>query len=238
MDTDKRRRRAKLKRKLGTGKLNHNRPGFDPKREAREQKRRAVQAARKRAESRECGSCQMCCVVLGIPTIKKPAWKSCPNLCTQGCGIYAERPNECSSYLCFWRQGYGAENDRPDDLGVVMGIESMPMLVQIAVGQGVPRITDEAIVMRAENLDAFKSARVRGHVRSILRSGGVCVFVHEREGVTVFGPACPQGFYLPRASMEAWNKEAALKRGVEPKPVFRDDFGDDATVVEVPEDVV
>lgn len=218
---EKRRLRAKLKR--GAGRQEHNRPGYDPKAKAREAKARVIAETNARAAARECGTCTACCTVLGIPSLQKPAWTPCSNLCDKGCSIYDARPTECREYVCFWRQGYGEENDRPDDLGVVIGTSTAPALVQIAVGRGVPRFTNDIVFLRESKPGAFKTQRVRAHVDRILLTGGVCAFVHEREAVTVFGPACPTGFYLLREAMEAWNREAAAKRGEEPRPVFRDD---------------
>jgi hypothetical protein len=54
---------------------------------------------------RECGTCTMCCKIMGIKEIEKPSGVWCahckPGL---GCRIYQDRPTECRTFLCDWLQ--------------------------------------------------------------------------------------------------------------------------------------
>ena len=53
---------------------------------------------------RECGTCMMCCKVLHVPELDKPAGPWCGNaLPGRGCAIYAERPGSCVDFWCGWR---------------------------------------------------------------------------------------------------------------------------------------
>jgi hypothetical protein len=53
--------------------------------------------------SRQCGECTLCCKVMAIEELAKPANSWClhckPGL---GCLIYAGRPTECLSFHCLW----------------------------------------------------------------------------------------------------------------------------------------
>jgi hypothetical protein len=53
---------------------------------------------------RECGSCRLCCKILGVPNfIGKPdphGW--CAHACAGGCAIYSDRPQECRDFNCMW----------------------------------------------------------------------------------------------------------------------------------------
>jgi len=50
---------------------------------------------------RGCDGCTLCCKVLGIPEIDKPAEVLCPHCALgQGCTIYATRPADCAEFLC------------------------------------------------------------------------------------------------------------------------------------------
>ncbi|MCA8925643.1 MAG: hypothetical protein KDD82_27790 [Planctomycetes bacterium] len=69
--------------------------------------------------SRVCGPCQACCGVEAIPSLDKPDWTRCPHQCAVGCGIHAERPEECREFDCLWLEGHGPEGDRPDLSGVI-----------------------------------------------------------------------------------------------------------------------
>lgn len=54
---------------------------------------------------RSCGSCTLCCKLLGIEPLQKPPGEWCPN-CVQGrgCAIYETRPDVCGAFYCTWRQ--------------------------------------------------------------------------------------------------------------------------------------
>ena len=53
--------------------------------------------------ARECGSCSLCCKVMGIGALNKPGGQWCPHcLPGKGCGIYGDRPGECRTFNCDW----------------------------------------------------------------------------------------------------------------------------------------
>ena len=53
--------------------------------------------------SRSCGTCTLCCKLLGIGALEKPSGQWCPHcLPGKGCGIYSERPDECHTFECDW----------------------------------------------------------------------------------------------------------------------------------------
>jgi hypothetical protein len=55
------------------------------------------------ASGRECGDCTLCCKVMAIEQISKPASFWCPHCKPgRGCQIYPERPGECRSFKCLW----------------------------------------------------------------------------------------------------------------------------------------
>jgi hypothetical protein len=55
------------------------------------------------ARGRSCGSCSLCCKLLGIPELNKPMGQWCPHcLKGSGCGIYDTRPSPCRTFSCGW----------------------------------------------------------------------------------------------------------------------------------------
>jgi hypothetical protein len=53
---------------------------------------------------RSCGSCMLCCKVMGIPELKKPMDVMCSYAVTgKGCTIHDNRPPSCRQYFCGWR---------------------------------------------------------------------------------------------------------------------------------------
>ena len=55
------------------------------------------------APGRECGKCSMCCKLLAVAELAKPANVWCKHDPGQGgCGIYQTRPGICRTYACGW----------------------------------------------------------------------------------------------------------------------------------------
>lgn len=62
------------------------------------------------APGRECGDCTLCCKVMAIEHLAKPASSWCPHCKPgRGCLIYPERPEERRNFNCLW-----LVNDRLD----------------------------------------------------------------------------------------------------------------------------
>ena len=53
---------------------------------------------------RSCEGCTLCCTVVAVPMLAKPAGTPCRHLCPDGCGIFADpaRPVACHAYRCAW----------------------------------------------------------------------------------------------------------------------------------------
>ena len=73
---------------------------------------------------RECGSCYACCVYLGVEELKKYTGQTCKHLsgvdATKRCSIYDKRPHACKIYECVWRAGFGPDNLRPNESGILI----------------------------------------------------------------------------------------------------------------------
>ena len=55
------------------------------------------------AAGKACGACGMCCKVLHISELEKPAGVWCGHFKKgSGCGDYAGRPSACRGFLCLW----------------------------------------------------------------------------------------------------------------------------------------
>src|SRR5258708_34908707 len=52
---------------------------------------------------RSCGSCSMCCYVMGVEDIDKPKSQWCRHCKPgKGCSIYDNRPATCKTFACMW----------------------------------------------------------------------------------------------------------------------------------------
>jgi Fe-S-cluster containining protein len=80
------------------------------------------------ARVRTCGPCTACCDYFPIKAIGKVALKTCeylsdPKKDCNNCTIHGDHPTVCKEYACMWVAGYGEEEDRPDQCGMI--IDSM-----------------------------------------------------------------------------------------------------------------
>ena len=75
-------------------------------------------------QTRDCGTCNVCCTLLSIPELNKPAGKPCQHLAKEGkgCGTYATRPESCEVWACVWRSGSNVvePSERPDRTGIML----------------------------------------------------------------------------------------------------------------------
>jgi hypothetical protein len=76
--------------------------------------------------ARACGSCTMCCKVLGIDDLKKPAGRWCVNArAGVGCVIHDERPSVCRSFQCMWLTARDLPDEwKPDRARFVLAVET------------------------------------------------------------------------------------------------------------------
>ncbi|HJU33075.1 MAG TPA: hypothetical protein VJ740_16545 [Hyphomicrobiaceae bacterium] len=52
-------------------------------------------------EGRNCDGCTLCCKIVGISELEKPAGTWCPHCdARRGCRIYEQRPGECRGFYC------------------------------------------------------------------------------------------------------------------------------------------
>jgi hypothetical protein len=67
---------------------------------------------------RDCGDCTLCCKVIHVETLKKPAGEWCKHCAlgrtSGGCTIFGQpdRPYECGKFQCMWTRHY----DWPDSM--------------------------------------------------------------------------------------------------------------------------
>ena len=64
----------------------------------------------------------MCCIVLEIEELKKPAGPACPNcVAGGGCAVYTTRPQVCRDFECEWLTDRALPRPfRPDRIGTIL----------------------------------------------------------------------------------------------------------------------
>ncbi|MGX1151481.1 hypothetical protein AB7M15_007303 [Bradyrhizobium ottawaense] len=85
---------------------------------------------------RACGDCQLCCKLLPVPPLRKPAGAACQfQKFHKGCSVYATKrmPVECGLWNCRWLvNDDAAELSRPDRSHYV--IDLMPDFITVTDG--------------------------------------------------------------------------------------------------------
>ncbi|GGC78748.1 hypothetical protein [Chelatococcus reniformis] len=90
------------------------------------------------AQPRQCGTCALCCKVMGIVELDKPRGRWCPHCRPgQGCTTYDDRPEECRTFSCLWlTQDFLGEEWKPDRSKLVLYTEhdANRLVVQVDTG--------------------------------------------------------------------------------------------------------
>jgi hypothetical protein len=73
---------------------------------------------------RICGSCMMCCTVMQVDELNKPAGVTCSHAVVgQGCTIRDQRPQACRRFFCGWRLDPNIDSLwKPDIAGFLLTI--------------------------------------------------------------------------------------------------------------------
>jgi hypothetical protein len=69
-----------------------------------------------------CGACSMCCQVLEIVELQKPAGLTCKECVNGGgCQVYTTRPKVCREYECLWKGDRSmGQQLRPDRIATIL----------------------------------------------------------------------------------------------------------------------
>ena len=141
--------------------------------------------------TRECSGCTLCCRLLPVKEIHKPASTRCEHQRTGvGCKIYNRLPFSCQVWTCRWLVNDDtAELPRPDRSHYVIDI--LPDFITIEPHDGTAPTNVEVVQVwvdpkhrdawRAPELLAYLERRGQDGIAAIIRYGA-------REGFTLFPP--------------------------------------------------
>ena len=92
------------------------------------------------ATGRSCGSCTMCCKVMGITELQKPVGKWCAHCdIGVGCRIYGTRPSECRTFNCLWLvDARFGDHWKPDKSKIVLTAGNDGNSIEIRCDPGSP----------------------------------------------------------------------------------------------------
>lgn len=172
---------------------------------------RALQLASgvERPGPRHCSGCTLCCKLIPVEQLNKPAGQRCKHQRTgKGCAIYDHRPFSCMGWDCLWLQDAEgtatlSRPDRshyvidcaPDEIGI--GGETL-MVLQIWVDPLYP--------------DAHKDPALR----KLLDDNGIVALIRygRADGFALFPPSFTGGGWEERGSKTNFTRESWVERMV------------------------
>ena len=117
--------------------------------------------------NRQCGGCQLCCRLVPVKSLGKPAGQRCQHQrFNKGCAIYATRPIDCRLWSCAWLTDPIASSlSRPDHCGYV--IDAMLDFVQQERPDGtMADFICAQIWIDPKRPDAHRDPKLRAYLRA------------------------------------------------------------------------
>jgi hypothetical protein len=145
-----------------------------------------------RGVTRQCGDCQLCCRLLPMQELAKPAGARCEHQRhAKGCAIYARRPACCALWTCRWlvRDDTDALR-RPDRSHYV--IDLMPDYITLRPDDGGASETMQVVQVWIDPAypDAHRDPALRAYLERRAAEGiAALVRLDAREGFVLVAPA-------------------------------------------------
>jgi hypothetical protein len=98
---------------------------------------------------RSCGACDLCCTIMAVRELPKPAFTPCRHLADPGpgCAVWGRHPASCQIFHCLWRRSAEILPPAlfPADCGFLLAAEvtaAWPMLVKVCAAPERPDAWD------------------------------------------------------------------------------------------------
>ena len=135
----------------------------------------SLQLSGKRRSARRCGDCQLCCKLLPVVELGKPASCRCEHQrAGKGCAIYADKPMSCALWNCRWLvDDECASLPRPDRSHYV--VDMIPDFVTLKPHDGSEATNIPVLQVWID--PAFPRAHEAASFRAWLDRQGVCALI-------------------------------------------------------------
>jgi hypothetical protein len=153
---------------------------------------------------RACGECSLCCKLVPVSSLDKPAGQKCRHQRHRtGCAIYPKRPRDCVWWSCRWLVNDGTENlPRPDHAHYVIDI--MPDFVHQAFDSGERRdLQVIQIWVDPAHRDAWREPRCLAYIEMIAATQHLATIIRwsSSDALVVVAPVlCADGQWHEVAS--------------------------------------
>lgn len=153
--------------------------------------RTTVEFSPKSLTGRVCGGCSLCCKLVPVPTIDKPASQRCRHQRHgKGCAIYAARPFACRTWSCRWLSDESTAGlPRPDRAHYVIDMQAED--IRLVSPDGAPiHLSAFQVWVDPAFPEAWRSPELLAwisHMAEVRRCPTIIRWGSER-GLTVFAP--------------------------------------------------
>ena len=165
---------------------------------------------------RACGGCTLCCKLLPVAEIDKPAATWCPHCeLGVGCGIYADRPHGCRVFYCGWLVNDNvAPHWRPRDSRMVIDFQPLKNRMVVHVDPGRADTWRRAPYLGDLQAQAMRMAETGGYV--LIACGAQFVMLVGQQEFPL-GRLLPDEtiFYTRRARPGGWEFNVRVAAGDE-----------------------
>ncbi len=149
-----------------------------------------------RAESgvlpgRACGTCTLCCKVIGVAELNKQPGTWCTHCMRgKGCGIYPQRPVSCRTFFCLWMTGSALGPEwKPERAKFALVLTEQGRCLTAFVDPGFPSAWQKAPYYERLKAWAREAAQQKGHVVSVrIGERAIIILPEEDVDVGVVGP--------------------------------------------------
>jgi hypothetical protein len=165
----------------------------------------------KPAGGRVCGGCQLCCRLVPVAELHKPAGIRCGHArFGKGCTIHAARPVSCRTWSCRWlADAKTAGMPRPDRCHYVIDKKADDMVFQQAAGAEPTSVHAIVVWVDPKFPEAHRAPELRAFLLRMARDYGAPAIVRydERDAIAIIAP--------PLSSTGEWHEiRAAEARAV------------------------
>jgi hypothetical protein len=135
---------------------------------------------------RACGTCTLCCKVIGVAELDKQPGTWCPHCVRgKGCGIYAQRPVSCRTFFCLWMTGPALGPEwKPERAKFALVLTEEGRYLTAFVDPGFPSAWQKSPYYEMFKTWAREAARQKGHVVSV-RIGARAIIVLPEDDIDV-----------------------------------------------------
>ncbi|MGY3278082.1 hypothetical protein [Bradyrhizobium sp. S3.7.6] len=149
---------------------------------------------------RECGDCTLCCTVMPVKGIGKPANKRCSFQLDKGCSIYHDfprkMPTECRVWNCRWLVNDGmSDQPRPDQSHLVVDV--LPDFITAEDNETGAQQHIQVVQVWCDPAfpDAHRDPSFRRYLDRLGRREGIAALIrfNSSDAITIFPPSMTGG---------------------------------------------